>query len=1324
MNEKKLPQESDSQRIGRLAGRCFSANLPNTWAETSLEGKNDFGLDFQIQDMKDGVANHSFFVQLKGTESPTLSASRDFYSIELATTTLNYYRAVNGPVMLVIADLSVNPGIPKSCPCFYVWIDDELNRIKPDFSQAGVTLRVPISNRLHEDLDLSADIVRRLSLAGIGGALDQTYQERLPGLSRDARATMIEGIPRNISPLGTAFLEAVAEAPNGAWIDPKPGTIPWHFKEAEHHLRRGDTESAQHELSHVDSRLSSATPLEQSEYWHLLGRARQNQGEAAEARDCFARASAIKGSSPKRTLAWAESEMHLLFDEDSHTNPDLSHVLARLTEPDEATLGMRARVLAAEGKLDEALALAESFEGIESLMARAVIYCVRSDFQKTVEVCEQGLTYLTDLKTGRQLFLLLRARGRFRIAVTPKSDPEDRFPPGGPVDTDIEELARAWNDIQEAVEELRRAGWPTNVDYLADIWSSAAIILGRQTETIAAFASAGRAQPKMQHLQRGLELVAIHCKDMELALEANSRLPVDDLTACHRTTILHTHRRDQDCVNFFLSVLPWLNVDHPHFGEAITVAMLSAQKIVRNDLVEEWGQLLDSRDTLLPYRALFFFFKVVDEAPLSLERATKVLVTQYRELSEPIVIAQQLIALLDPADAAEATECLAIAKRLAGHSMLNLRVTLIQAQSLATLRDWDTLLDACEKALKQFIGNEHLVALKAVALEKLGRASEALVELKALMKRGVLDVLAMKTYVGIVLRCGFETEAIDVVTEMLSSATTKREKLRCLQLLFALAHASDPESSRAYQYAMAYGRQSDPESEFEEGAYLTMVLQARLTASIKLDAQEESNLAARMEQFFLAFPASKILRRGKLSEDASPSEIIEELQRATGWRLNEVAQKAQLRALRQLQRGELPFPFSWRPRHLLHYVGDVVTLWQFSKVSPYRDKQYHLTMASANWTYVPMSEYVGQPPLLDLISLAVLHDLEILTEIFHIFPKIAVGQATLEELTRLSTPPFGGAMQQKCSSIRSFLRENFERVLQPYADVEENDMGYDRFSDEAKSIVAKGNYTVYSDDMLIREYLTEGLPEAKSLCSLDLIEALSNDQRISAVAAAEKVALLCEWRVTLPVQFRHIAELLFKATPAVRNVDAGMVAIRKQSSLMSIFNNIWHGEMSASESVTRAARLVAYLLSAADESVPLISSAAALWCGKAKLQFSDVVPLDNEALLIIHVAAMLPTVDQAMSNKLISIYRQLVEAEHGARMDEQKERDGLVNLGRLCEQVDSVRADRNGAPLREHLSRGLTDGTSDSEAFHRGYAESIASSKSRDVSADSTRSRR
>lgn len=1309
MNEKKLPQESDSQRIGRLAGRCFSANLPNTWAETSLEGKNDFGLDFQIQDMKDGVANHSFFVQLKGTESPTLSASGDFYSIELATTTLNYYQAVNGPVMLVIADLSVNPSIPKSCPCFYVWVDDELNRIKPDFSQAGVTLRVPVSNRLHEDLDLSADIVRRLSLAGIGGALDQTYEERLPGLSRDTRAMMIESIPRNISPLGTAFLEAVAETPNSAWIDPKPGTIPWHFKEAEHHLRRGDTESAQHELSHVEIRLSSATPLEQSDYWYLLGRTRQNQGEAAEARDCFARASAIPEGSPKRTLAWAESEMHLLFDEDSPSKPDLSHVLARLTGLDEATLGMKARVLAAEGKLDEALALAASFAGIESLMARAVIHCVGSDFQKTVQVCEQGLAYPTDAKTGRQLFLLLRARGRFRIAVAPSSDHEDRYPPGGPVTTDIEELSRAWNDIQEAVEELKRAGWPTNVDYLADIWSSAAIILGKQKETIAAFASAGRAQPKMKHLQRGLELVAIHCKDMELALEANSRLPMDDLAACHRTTMLHAHRRDQDCVNFFLNVLPRLNVDHPHFGEAITVAMLSAQRIVRNDLVEEWYQLLDSREALAPYRALFSFFSVVDEAPLGVEKATEVLVTQYRDLGEPIVIAQQLIALLDPADTAEATECLAIAKRLADHSMLNLRVTLIQAQSLATLRDWPTLLDACEKALRQFVGNERLVALKALALEKLGRASEALDELKALMRRGVLDVLAMKTYVAIVLRCGFEAEAIDVVTEMLSSANTKRERLKCLQLLFALAHASDPESARAYQYALAYGRQSDPEDEFEEGAYLTMVLQARLTAAIKLDSKEESDLNARMEQFFLAFPASKILRRGKISEDASPLEIIEELQRATGWKLDENTQKAQLKALRQLQRGELPFPFSWRPKHLLHHVGDVVTLWQFSKGSPYRDKQYHLTMAGSDWTCIAFPEHVGQPPLFDLISLTVLHDLQLLDELFHVFPKIAVGQATLEELTRLSTPPFGGAMQQKCSSIRSFLRENFDRVLQPYADVEENNMRYDRFSDEAKSIVAKGNYIVYSDDMLIRGYLTEGLPEAKSLCTLDLIEALSNAKHISAVQAAEKIALLCEWRVTLPVQSKHIAELLFKTIPAVRDVNAGMAAIRRHPSLMSIFNNIWHGELSAPESVTRAVKLVAYLLSEADISVPLASSAIALWCGKAKLQYADIVPLDNEAILIIHAAAVLPNVDQVMAINLIAMYRQLVEAEHGDRMDEHKEREGLMNLGRLCEHADSMRRDTDGDTLHARLSKGFIDGTSDCEAFHQGYAESSSS---------------
>lgn len=50
----KLPQESEAQRIGQRADKCFSANRPDSWRAHSLEGTDDAGLDFQVQIVDNG----------------------------------------------------------------------------------------------------------------------------------------------------------------------------------------------------------------------------------------------------------------------------------------------------------------------------------------------------------------------------------------------------------------------------------------------------------------------------------------------------------------------------------------------------------------------------------------------------------------------------------------------------------------------------------------------------------------------------------------------------------------------------------------------------------------------------------------------------------------------------------------------------------------------------------------------------------------------------------------------------------------------------------------------------------------------------------------------------------------------------------------------------------------------------------------------------------------------------------------------------------------------------------------------------------------------
>lgn len=138
-----LPQESDSQRIGHQAQKCFIAKHPDTWRPKQLDGTDDFGFDYQVQTVVDGYVRDVFRVQLKGTTAPLKNADGSFFSVQLKASTVRYYERATEPILLVLCDLSASPQSAVSCPLYYCWVEVELRRINntglPNFGQ-GATL--------------------------------------------------------------------------------------------------------------------------------------------------------------------------------------------------------------------------------------------------------------------------------------------------------------------------------------------------------------------------------------------------------------------------------------------------------------------------------------------------------------------------------------------------------------------------------------------------------------------------------------------------------------------------------------------------------------------------------------------------------------------------------------------------------------------------------------------------------------------------------------------------------------------------------------------------------------------------------------------------------------------------------------------------------------------------------------------------------------------------------------------------------------------------------------------------------------------------------
>lgn len=159
-----LPQEGESQQIGKRAGRAFVAKLPDNWIIKDQDGDTDFGIDYLIQlENEDSCVAASFYLQLKGTTTPAFVDNGKEISHQFDSSTLNLYRESEPAVMVAVVDLSAADK-PRNCPVYYKWLDEDFldsiaERREKNYQ---VNVRVPVANVLDKSLDVLPYYRRRL----------------------------------------------------------------------------------------------------------------------------------------------------------------------------------------------------------------------------------------------------------------------------------------------------------------------------------------------------------------------------------------------------------------------------------------------------------------------------------------------------------------------------------------------------------------------------------------------------------------------------------------------------------------------------------------------------------------------------------------------------------------------------------------------------------------------------------------------------------------------------------------------------------------------------------------------------------------------------------------------------------------------------------------------------------------------------------------------------------------------------------------------------------------------------------------------------------
>lgn len=1315
--KQELPLESNEQRIGQLAKRALTAAMPTSWRETPLDGDSDAGLDYNVQIVhptsRDGEGQYKeiFRLQLKGTESPKLSADGSYFSIDLSGSTVRYYERITEPILLVLCDMSVAPDRPAECPAYCEWIHELIQQRRRDNpsaidEQASITFRIRRANVLTPAFDASPEIQRNRGLMKVALQLDHAVERGMPSIPVEERGIYAGKVIGGFEGRPSALLEAMAKPATSMWPQASASSFAGRLNRVEQHLRGGNIREADSGLKDALSQFNQATNLEQAEYLFLQARVLSLGSNESESIRCYENAYRLSGS-PKHLTAWIESALREQIK--SGGTPDYKHLRDQLVGEDAEIVALRARVFATERNFDAADAELGRLDETEVRTTRAICALIADDWSRVTQICDVGLKDADVSLDQRCLLHFLLARAYFNLAVGTKADDPDSESLSSWMSArvDIQLLKKCWDEIQTTVSLLNELGWPENTDLLADIWAATSIYLGQSSQTLPVLISAAQARPGMRGLQRAVVSVAMDCERPEDALDANERLGDGPDETLFRIALLYQAKKYTECLRVADERLEGISPDHVQYPLGLSFAVLAADKVIKPDRAKYFQSLLEAHPRKDEFLASLDYARTVKKKGLPGAEAIAELGRSYESHPSSFGLGLQYLLALRVEEEADAVKAIELSLKLQKTIQLPSEGELHLAQAYVTVADWTALLNLAERGLERFSQQTRFAAIQAFSLDKLGRTAEARRLLEALSADDLDDELAINTYIRIAARTGFTETAIGLVEQMVASANTPRRKLGYLKLLYDLVASESPVSERTEGIAWAIGQVANQEDEKEEGLFLALYLTACNGPDVALNTQKAEEFTRRADRFHDRFPTSTIFRRFTMPENPSLADFEAMVAQIDPGYRERSEHRAEMERL--LQRGATPFPYVWRPQWVLQNIPDVQTLWQIAKISAPSDIRFHLTMQFADWQVADPTKVLDRVPLLDFPALLVLNDLDLFPVLFQLFGRVAVSQATFESLRAQTSPFSSGWGRQKSVEIANALRANLDNIISPStpATDHQQESSQKLISDEIKTLVSTGEFMLFSDDAVFAIFADVAASGVPRICTMDLLCIADEKGLLQPEQVSAAIGKLCAWHVALAIPDRYIFASIPERVLNATTVDEAIEVLRTDPVSGPIFGGIWSIQKPYADLAALGARHASRWIQDEGNRIETVTSLIGLWLLKAKFHkaLGNLTPVDQLGLMLIIASASVDRASPAISSRFWSIYLRLVEWVHGPQMDEKKEIDAIEAMGRHVAGVDVevARTRRDDHKIKPFWASGLTAGTAPEEHFLRGY---------------------
>lgn len=1085
-----LPTEGLGQEIGRNAKDIFTIKRPRSWILKELDGDTDFGIDYIVQvHNPQKQVEFSFYLQLKGTQSPKYSSDNLHIKHQFKTKTLNYYLRQDSIVMVVIVDLKdEDEDEPGKVPVYYQWLDEAWFRKQSvDLDQQDhFTVSVPTENKLVRNLEIYDFLKARYH--------EKIAAENLKFTIKDLNKPVVKNLELISEKIKAKpiYLESMATDNLEPWINDPEGAVASQLKICAGYFDNNKIKEAKDLLIKLEPKSIEFSTHELAEFHLQLGNLAIFEDKYEEALEQFDKANSFKVNN-RYLYTYLLNKIRYL----DLSNEQLEEILSLPQNDNHNAHLIHAIAMTLTGQGQEALSYFQ--EKHPEKVIRQLLICMNGElYDEADQIIATYVQTDSDFDEDKFLYHSLAAKRYFHRATGKESIYNTPFPLEGFPDFDIGLMTSAFNAIEKAWEINKNLNYKFDIE---PILSISPFIYGYFD--------------KSNHLFSYLEPL-LHTRPTKSVLKQGSRIQYDYHNFSEALVLLE-QLKDLDADEKAMFIICLFKEGRHH--EALDFLALHEQEIIStcgNSAIQLFIMASGIASELLNTNLAEKYQKIVEEMPdaeaaIALQKFIrsshlnqnqsneylKELYQTYLTLHKPKILAEQLIIFIQPESQETALAYIDVAEKILESQELSNHKYLGLCQALFIVKNWPRTIQIANKNIKKGVSIGKWNLIKIGAQFNLGLIGLASSQIHQMLNNHQLDDQDKKFYIELCLGMGLGQKIIKQMVGLLPNIKSRFEKVKLLFQIINVYKSDSIYASELQNAIFSLGTYVDQNDYYQEGNYLALFMTCiMLRGSLKPEHEIYINdFQVRQNKYFMQFPESTIFRSAVFPENATGEELIAFLNKLTGRNQNYIDQINEI--TKKIRNGKYQLPFVFRQKILQNTVN-IFQAWHNACDKSEKYLDYKIIHNPANTNEKEIKAFIENSSgyiVLDETSLLLLNQLDLLDIFLKELPRFTLLRSVFNRIKSIAHDKMQ-LFSEQADKIWLAIQSNIDKLTL----IEEDKvLGYVESLKDASSFI-------FTEDKILYILLKEKIKDLKFGNIFNIISYLYENNAITKSIFVEKIS--------------------------------------------------------------------------------------------------------------------------------------------------------------------------------------------------------------------------